>query len=94
MSGQFEFNVDYILFLAKSLYSCKYGTWFYNCEFERQNSQIRENTISVFTEAQLKKDKEFKNPYFVGLKFMTRLTRIPVTDYFKLRVWKEFYYRY
>jgi hypothetical protein len=50
--------------------------------------------MSVFTEAHLKKDKEFKNPYFVGLKFMTRLTRIPVTDYFKLRVWKEYYYRY
>ena len=74
MSGQFEFNADYLLFLAKNLYSCKYGTWFFNCEFERQTSRIRENTLSIFTEVELKKDKEFRNPYYVGAKFLSRLT--------------------
>ena len=43
---------------------------------------------------ELKKDKEFRNAYYVGPKFLTRLTQIPVTDYFKLRVWKEYFYCY
>ena len=83
-----------MLFLAKHLYSCKYGTWFYNCEFERQHSKLRENTLSIFTEVELKKDTEFRNPYYVGARFLSRLTQIPVTDYYKLRVWKEYFYCY
>jgi hypothetical protein len=32
MSGQFEFNDDYILYLAKNLCTCKFGTFFFNNE--------------------------------------------------------------
>ena len=94
MSGQFEFNDEYLLYIAKNLTTCKYGTFFFNNEFERQNSQIRDNTVSIFADIHLKKDKEFRNPYYVGSKYLARLTRIPVTAHHKLRVWKEFYYRY
>jgi len=49
MSHQFEFNDRLLTFLAEELYSCKYGNFFYNNEFERQQMKVSEKTISIWT---------------------------------------------
>ena len=49
MSSQFEFNDRLLAFLADELYSCKYGNFFYNNEYERQSMKVSEKTISVWT---------------------------------------------
>ena len=37
----------------------------------------------------------FKNPAWVGsIEKMTRVTCLPITDYNKLRFWREYYFRY
>ena len=49
MSSQFEFNDKLLTFLAEELHSCRYGNFFYNNEFERQQMKVAEKTISIWT---------------------------------------------
>ncbi len=94
MSCQFEFNSEMLLFLAEHLYSCKYGTFFYNSEIERLSKRLRTETVSIWLEINLRRDTDFKNPYFNPIQQLTTITRIPVTCFYKLRVWKEYFFRF
>ena len=47
----FEFNEAFLSFLAVSLYSCKYGTFLYDCERQRTEANSPAQTISVWAEA-------------------------------------------
>ena len=47
----FEFNEAFLSFLADSLYSCKYGTFLYDCERQRTEANSPAQTISVWAEA-------------------------------------------
>ena len=47
----FEFNEEFLIFLADSLYSCKFGTFLYNCERQRTEANSPDQTISVWAEA-------------------------------------------
>jgi len=64
MPTQFEFNAEMILFIAEHVYSCKYGTFFFNCHQERKQRKVEEFTMSIWTEIDLRKKTDFKNPYF------------------------------
>ena len=82
MPSQFEFNADLLLFLAESLYSCKYGNWLFNSDLERQQQRVRENTISIWMEVGLRRQSDFSNPYYQHHhphKKAHRITQIPVT---------------
>jgi hypothetical protein len=91
MPSQFEFNSDLILFLAETLTSGKYGTFFCNSEQERLDANLKNTSISVWFEVNLRKDTDFKNPYCLSPQ---RLTCIPETDYHKLRVWREYFFQF
>lgn len=95
MSNQFEFNDNLLTFIADELHSCKYGNFFYNNEFERQQMKVSEKTISLWTVVSLYKDCEFRNPSWVGdLARMTRVTSIGAYDTWDLRYWREFFSRF
>lgn len=34
----FEFNEDFLLTILKHIYTCQYGTFLYNCEYERERN--------------------------------------------------------
>jgi hypothetical protein len=92
MPSEFEFNADLLLFLADVLYTGKYGTFFCNSEYERKQAKLKQTSVSVWLEVNLRKDTDFKNPYFQGRG--NRLTEIPETDYHKLRVWREYFFSF
>ena len=95
MSNQFEFNDKLLTFIADELHSCKYGNFFYNNEFERQQMKVSEKTISIWTVVNLYKDCEFRNPGWVGeLSRMARVTSIGAFDTWDLRFWREFFSRF
>ena len=81
-----------LLFIANHIYSSKYGTFFYNNQQERNQKRVKDETISIWLEIQLRKDTEFKNDYYT--KPGVRLAKIPVTDYYQLRVWKEYFFKF
>ena len=73
MPSEFEFNSDLLLFIADNVYTCKYGTFFFNSEAERKKERLRENTISIWMEIELSFKKSFTNPYFVSRENMSRI---------------------
>lgn len=44
-------------------------------------------------EVELRKKSDFKNPYY-QLEQVKRITSIPITNYYKLRFWKEYFFRF
>ena len=56
-----------LLFIAEHLYSCKYGTFFYNSELERLSKRLKTETVSMWMEINLRRDSDFKNPYFTKM---------------------------
>lgn len=48
-TSAFEFNVRFLKTILDELYSCRFGTFLYNCERERSELQVKENTTSVWS---------------------------------------------
>ena len=65
-----------------------------NSHQERAEAKIREQSISIWLEINLRKNTDFKNPLYDASKPGVRITRIPKTDYYQLRVWREYYFRF
>ena len=42
----------------------------------------------------MREKTDFKNPFYLGANFLNKATRVPVTTFHKLKMWKEFYFRY
>ena len=80
--------------MAEELYSCKYGNFFYNNDFERQQMKVAEKTISIWTVVQLHKEILFKNPNFAGHQRMHRIQAIGSFDSWAIRFWKELFCQY
>ncbi|KAF7627283.1 Myotubularin phosphatase domain-containing protein [Meloidogyne graminicola] len=48
-TSAFEFNVRFLKTILDELYSCRFGTFLYNCERERSELQVKLNTISLWS---------------------------------------------
>ena len=84
----FEFNEAFLIFLAESLYSCKYGTFLYDCERQRTEANSPAQTHSVWTEACV---KEHINPKYKPEETSARLTPQCLTRC--LAIW-PYHYRF
>ena len=94
MPSQFEFNDRLLTYLSHHTYSSKFGSFLFDSHKERSDKKVDQETISVWLEVDMRKESDFKNPYCQGAESLTRQTRIPTTDFVKLRVWKEFFMRF
>lgn len=57
-------------------------------------SEVREKTYSIWLTIDLHKE-HFKNVLWVGtLEKMARVTALPITEYNRLRLWREYYCKY
>jgi len=89
-STAFEFNIKYLSFIARHLYSCKYGTFL--CDNDQDRQEIRNTTISLWT---LLDDKtriqKFTNPQYNPDKIVEVLLPMKTlkTD---LKLWKSYYF--
>jgi len=45
----FEYNETFLLFLCHHLYTCKFGTFLFNNERDREFTEIRSKTVSIWT---------------------------------------------
>lgn len=53
----FEFNEKLLIDMLDALYNCKYGTFLYDCEREREINNVKEKTHSFWTEINLHPQK-------------------------------------
>ncbi len=49
----FEFNEDFLRFLADEAYNCKFGTFLFNNMKEREDEKVKERTVSIWSFVQL-----------------------------------------
>ena len=94
MPSKFEFNDRLLAYLSHHTYSSKFGSFLFDCHKERSEKKVDHETISAWLEVDMRKESDFKNPYCQGAESLTIYTRIPTTDFVKLRVWKEFFMRF
>jgi phosphatidylinositol-3-phosphatase len=59
----FEFNSNLLLFLCKEIFSNKYGTFLNNCQRDIFINKTRENTISIWSDIFLEKNKYINDNY-------------------------------
>ena len=59
----FEFNSNLLLFLCREIYSNKYGTFLFNCERDLVKNGGMENTISIWSDVFLEKNKYINDIY-------------------------------
>ena len=86
----FEFNMKFLLFIANSINSGLYGTFLYNNEKEREEKQVKQNTMSCWTEI-LNNIDEYKNCFYEK-KTMEEYFFIPVFPINRIRLWEEFFF--
>ena len=86
----FEFNMKFLLFIANSINSGLYGTFLYNNEKEREEKQVKQNTMSCWTEI-LNNINEYKNCFYEK-KTMEEYFFIPVFPINRIRLWEEFFF--
>jgi len=86
----FEFNSRFLVALADELYSCRFGTFLYNTDRERQ--AVKGSTPSVWTYllAPSPVTDTFVNPRYRAQERVLR----PATAIRRLRVWSEYYVRW
>ena len=81
--NSFEFNEKFLLFLAKNYNLNLYGTFMYNNEKERKESNAKFNTASVWTEI-FKDLKQYLNVYY-DAKSVKILE--PNYSYYNIKIW-------
>ena len=85
-----NFNVDYLLFIAKHYNVNLFGTFMFNNEEERVKNNAREITPSVWTYLLNYKDKYVNPLYFINncKKFITRKYA-----YYGYKLWTSYFMR-
>uniref|UniRef100_A0A9L0KI44 Myotubularin n=1 Tax=Equus asinus TaxID=9793 RepID=A0A9L0KI44_EQUAS len=86
----FEFNEQFLITILDHLYSCRFGTFLYNCESARERQKVTERTVSLWSLINSNKDK-FKNPFYT--KEINRVL-YPVASMRHLELWVNYYIRW
>jgi len=87
----FEFNLEFLNFIATNIYSCLFGTFIYNSDKEREENEMKK-TLSIWSFVfNSQNKKKFLNPFY---KHNTMQEIIPYYSFYKLRIWEEYYFRY
>ena len=59
----FQYNMKLLEFLAHHVYSCKFGTFLLNCEFERETNSLKKKSVSIWSFIN-DNFKQFLNPFY------------------------------
>lgn len=87
---EFEFNVDYLLFIAKHYNVNLFGTFMFNNEEERVKNNARETTPSVWTYLLNNKDK-YVNPLYSSNNCKKIIS--PNYAYYSYKLWTSYFMR-
>ncbi|XP_023562057.1 myotubularin isoform X4 [Octodon degus] len=86
----FEFNERFLITILDHLYSCRFGTFLFNCESARERQKVPERTVSLWSMINNNKEK-FKNPFYT--KEINRVL-YPVASMRHLELWVNYYIRW
>ncbi|XP_023396155.1 myotubularin isoform X6 [Loxodonta africana] len=86
----FEFNEQFLITILDHLYSCRFGTFLFNCESARERQKVTEKTVSLWSLINSNKEK-FKNPFYT--KEINRVL-YPVASMRHLELWVNYYIRW
>uniref|UniRef100_A0A8C6GPX2 Myotubularin n=1 Tax=Mus spicilegus TaxID=10103 RepID=A0A8C6GPX2_MUSSI len=86
----FEFNEGFLITVLDHLYSCRFGTFLFNCDSARERQKLTERTVSLWSLINSNKDK-FKNPFYT--KEINRVL-YPVASMRHLELWVNYYIRW
>jgi hypothetical protein len=89
----FEFNEKLLLFIATEINNSKYGTFMGDCQKDRKELKLSEETESMWTYVLMNKEI-FKNDHYISDKDFNQITNIPVTSYFCLTEWREYFFKW
>ncbi|XP_053555130.1 myotubularin [Bombina bombina] len=86
----FEFNEHFLITILDHLYSCRFGTFLYNCESIREKEKLKERTQSLWSFVNREKSK-YTNPFYTK-----ELNRVlyPVASMRHLELWVNYYIRW
>ncbi|KAG9478418.1 hypothetical protein GDO78_013438, partial [Eleutherodactylus coqui] len=86
----FEFNEHFLITILDHLYSCRFGSFLYNCESVREKEKLRERTQSLWSWINSEKSK-YINPFYTK-----ELNRVlyPVASMRHLELWVNYYIRW
>jgi len=85
----FEYNEHFLITIIDECYSCRYGTFLFDCEKDRKEAGVREKTESLWS--YINSDvRQYTNPLFepaTEVLYPTASTR-------RLRLWEAYHCRY
>mmetsp|Transcript_6805 Transcript_6805/g.10429 ORF Transcript_6805/g.10429 Transcript_6805/m.10429 type:complete len:538 (+) Transcript_6805:389-2002(+) len=85
----FEFNERFLIKIMDSLYSCLYGTFLFNSEGKRRNSELKRKTVSLWTDISRKR-KEYVNVFYMP----DMSVLMPDTSMERIQLWVNYYCRW
>ena len=88
--SQFEFNREYLLFIAKSFEVNLYGTFFFDSEKERNEKNAKIITASIWTYLFSKKENYMNHLYNPQ---NIKAILIPKYGYYNYRLWTDYFMR-
>uniref|UniRef100_A0A3Q3C327 Myotubularin n=1 Tax=Haplochromis burtoni TaxID=8153 RepID=A0A3Q3C327_HAPBU len=86
----FEFNEHLLLTILDHLYSCRFGTFLYNCESVRDQHEVRSKTVSLWSLVNSKVDM-YLNPFYTP---ESGRVLYPVASMRHLELWVAYYIRW
>ncbi|KAG7218444.1 hypothetical protein INR49_020369, partial [Caranx melampygus] len=86
----FEFNERLLLTILDHLYSCRFGTFLYNCESARDQHEVRSKTVSLWSLVNSKMDS-YLNPFYTP---ESGRVLYPVASMRHLELWVTYYIRW
>jgi len=84
----FEFTEKLLKEIMDAVYSCKYGTFLCNNQYERDQKNISSRTRSLWTYI-LQHIEDYTNPFYVPTDII-----YPDTELCSLQLWSSYYLRY
>uniref|UniRef100_A0A8C7ZN91 Myotubularin 1 n=1 Tax=Oryzias sinensis TaxID=183150 RepID=A0A8C7ZN91_9TELE len=86
----FEFNENLLLTILDHLYSCRFGTFLYNCESARDQNEVRTKTLSLWSLVNSKMEI-YLNPFYTP---ESGRVLYPVASMRHLELWVTYYIRW
>ncbi|XP_077141346.1 myotubularin isoform X1 [Ranitomeya variabilis] len=86
----FEFSEHFLITILDHLYSCRFGSFLFNCESVREKEKLREKTQSLWSWINSEKSK-YINPFYT--KESNRVL-YPVASMRHLELWVNYYIRW
>lgn len=86
----FEFNERLLVVILDHLYSCRFGTFLYNCESVRDSNNVRTKTVSLWS--YINSDTSlYINPFYTA---ESSRVLYPVASMRHLELWVTYYIRW